>query len=96
VRRKWALIVFVVVCAVGAAIVSWWPDEHSTVRVESSDQQGICVRNLATDEQQCLEYSPEFPSEARYRVGECLRFEWVYRSDTPPHVERITCPEPAA
>ncbi len=96
VGRKWVFVAFVVACVVVAVVVAWWPEADATVRVESADDGGICVRNLGTDEQQCLAYTPEFPSEARYEVGECLRFRWVYRSDVPPHATRVTCPAPAA
>ena len=94
--RKWWLVVFAGVCIVVAVVVSWPRDDEATVRVESADQQGICVRNLDDDQSQCIEYSPEFPSEAKFHVGECLRFRWVYRSEVPPHVERVTCPASAA
>jgi hypothetical protein len=92
VGRKWVLAGFVVVCLVAAALVAWWPEQDSTVVVEHADERGICVRELATGEQQCLAYPPEFPSEARYREGECLRLRWVYRSDVPPHAQRVSCP----
>ena len=75
-----------------AAVVAWWPEDDVTVRIETADATGICVRNLASEEEQCLAYTPEFPSEAKYKVGECLRFVWVYRSDVPPHATRVTCP----
>lgn len=91
-ERKWPLVVFIVGCVVVAAVVAWWPGDHTMVRVETSDQQGICVRDLDTDEQDCLAYTPEFPSEARYKVGECLRLTEAYRSDVPPHAGRVTCP----
>jgi hypothetical protein len=77
---------------VAAAVVAWWPRDDTTVRVEAADFAGVCLRDLATDEEQCLAYTPEFPSEARYRVGECLRLTKVYRSDVPPHAERVACP----
>lgn len=83
---------FAIGCVVVAAVVAWWPEDEATVRVESADANGICVRNVDDQSQQCLAYTPEFPSEARYRVGECLRFAWVYRSDVPPHATRVTCP----
>jgi hypothetical protein len=77
---------------VAAAVVAWWPRDDTTVRVESADAAGVCLRDLATNEEECLAYTPEFPSEARYRVGECLRLTKVYRSAVPPHAERVACP----
>lgn len=96
VGRKWVLLGFVVAALVVAAVVAWWPEDDAIVQVDSADQRGICVRNVDSGDQQCLAYTPEFPSEARYQVGECLRFRWVYRSDVPPHAKRVTCPAPAA
>jgi hypothetical protein len=96
VGRRWVLLGFVIACLVVAVVVAWWPEDDAVVQVDSADQFGICVRNVDSGDQQCLAYTPEFPSEARYQVGECLRFRWVYRSDVPPHAKRITCPVPAA
>jgi hypothetical protein len=86
------VVAFAIACLVVAAVVAWWPEDDALVRVESADAKGICVRNLDSEAEQCLAYTPEFPSEARYRVGECLRLQWAYRSDVPPHAERVTCP----
>jgi hypothetical protein len=90
--RKWSFVAFVALCLVVAAAVAWWPRDDVVVRVESADSHGICFRNVRTGERECLAYTPEFPSEARYRAGECLRLTYVYRSDPPPHAERVTCP----
>jgi hypothetical protein len=92
VGRKWALLGVAVLCVVVAMVVAWWPEDDVTARVVAADQNGICVRDVASDQEQCLAYTPEFPSEARYREGECVRLRWVYRSDVPPHAERVTCP----
>jgi hypothetical protein len=92
VKRSWSLAAFVVACTIVAVVVAWWPREHTTVRIESADASGVCLRDLATDRQECLEYTPEFPSEARYREGECLRLTRVYRGEVPPHAERVRCP----
>jgi hypothetical protein len=87
------LVAFVLACMAAAVAVAWWPRDESTVRVEAADSAGVCVRDLTTGEEKCLAYTPEFPSEARYRVGECLRLTTVYRSeDVPPHAERVACP----
>jgi hypothetical protein len=92
VGRKWALVAVGVVIVAAALVVAWWPEEDVTVQVIAADQKGICVRDVSSGEEQCFAYTPEFPSEARYREDECLRFHWVYRSDVPPHAERVTCP----
>jgi hypothetical protein len=92
VGRKWALIGIAVLCVVVAMVVTWWPEDDATVQVVASDENGICVRDLSSGEEQCLAYTPEFPTEARYREDECLRLRWVYRSDVPPHAERVSCP----
>lgn len=91
-RRSWVIAGFALLCIVVAAVVAWWPEDDTTVRVESADQHGICVRDLSSGDEQCLAYTPELPSEARYQAGECLRLRWVYRSDVPPHVKRVSCP----
>lgn len=90
--RKWALAVFAGTCVVVAALVTWWPRDERVVRVETADRRGICVRDLRTGARECIEYTPEFPSEADYRVGECLELTDVYRSDVPPHATRVACP----
>lgn len=90
--RKWVLVAVGVVFVAAALLVGWWPDDEATVRVVAADQNGICVLDLESGDEQCLAYTPEFPSEARYRVDECLRLQWVYRSDVPPHAERVSCP----
>jgi hypothetical protein len=87
------LFVFVVACIAVAGAVAWWPRDDAVVRVESTTETGICVRDVRTADEDCLDYTPEFPSEARYRVGECLRLTEVYRADVPPHAERVTCPD---
>jgi hypothetical protein len=86
------LAVFVASCVVVAVTVAWWPKRAAIVRVETADERGICVRHLDTDERDCIGYTPEFPSEARYRQGECLELTEVYRADVPPHADRISCP----
>jgi hypothetical protein len=87
------LAVFLVACVVVAGAVAWWPRDDTIVRVVSTDGQGICVRDVPGTVERCLDYTPEFPSEARYREGECLRFTEVYRADVPPHAERVSCPD---
>ena len=39
------------------------------MRVVAADQNGICVRDVASDQEQCLAYTPEFPSEATVPRG---------------------------
>jgi hypothetical protein len=79
-------------CVAVAVVVAWWPADEWLVRVDAADRQGACVVGIDDDERQCLAYTPEFPSEARYEVGECLRLRRIYRTDVPPHAERVECP----
>ena len=93
--RKWWLVVFAGVCIVVAVVVSWPRDDEATVRVESADQQGICVRNL-DDARGYLSNGPLAMYQRHgfglYRVelkstGEAIGLCGLIKRDTLEHVD---------